>query len=147
MNPAGEPLEPSIVRSVIEKGIGLLERKCIRLNGRDPNWRALFSEQLENITRAASPAEFESRVNALMAQWRPQPRRVLPPERAAAPARYAINATFCPIDTPQGKRWLFEDVHEGGPAHVAGIRAGDILLSANGRQIQPPELPTFALGH
>ena len=26
-----------------------------------------------------------------------------------APARYAINATFCAIDTPQGKRWLFED--------------------------------------
>jgi carboxyl-terminal processing protease len=41
---------------------------------------------------------------------------------------------------------MFEDVHEGGPAHAAGIRAGDILLQANGQAIQPPELPTFALG-
>ncbi len=63
-----------------------------------------------------------------------------------APARYAINATFCPIETSEGQRWLFEDVHEGGPAYVADIRAGDILLSANGKQIYPPELPTFALG-
>ena len=32
-----------------------------------------------------------------------------------APARYAINATFCAFDTPDGPRWLFEDVHDGGP--------------------------------
>lgn len=146
INPAGEPLDPSIARGVIEKGIGLLERKCIRLNGRDPNWRALFSEQLENITRAASPVEFESRVNALMAQGGLSHVAFFHQSAQRAPARYAINATFCPIETSQGKRWLFEDVHEGGPAHVAGIRAGDILLSANGRQLQPPELPTFALG-
>lgn len=146
INPAGEPLDPSIARSVIEKGIGLLERKCIRLNGRDPNWRALFSEQLEHITRAASPVEFESRVNALIARGGLSHVAFFHQSAQRAPARYAINATFCPIETSQGKRWLFEDVHEGGPAHVAGICAGDILLSANGKQLQPPELPTFALG-
>lgn len=146
INPAGESLDPLIARSVIEKGIGLLERKCIRLNGRDPNWRALFSEQLENITRAASPVEFESRVNALIARGGLSHVAFFHQSAQRSPARYAINATFCPIETSQGKRWAFEDVHEGGPAYVAGIRAGDILLSANGRQIQPPELPTFALG-
>jgi len=26
------------------------------------------------------------------------------------------------------QRWMFQDVHEGGPAHVAGLRPGDILL-------------------
>jgi len=146
MNPAAEPLEPSVVRNVIEKGIGLLERKCIRLNGRDPNWRTLFSEQLEDITRAGSPAEFESRVNALMAGGGLSHVAFFHQSAQRAPARYSINATFCAFDTPHGSRWLFEDVHEGGPAHMAGIRAGDILLSVNGRQIQPPELPTFALG-
>jgi carboxyl-terminal processing protease len=63
-----------------------------------------------------------------------------------APDRYAINATFCAFDTPDGPRWLFEDVHDGGPAHAAGIRPGDVLLDVNGRSIAPPELPTFALG-
>jgi hypothetical protein len=63
MNPAAAPLDASSIRNVIEKSIGFLDRKCIRLDGRDPNWRGLFSEQFEDITRAASPAEFESRVN------------------------------------------------------------------------------------
>lgn len=145
-NPAAAPLDASIIRNVIEKSIGFLERKCIRLNGRDPNWRALFSEQLEDIIRAGSPAEFESRVNAAIARGGLSHVAFFHDSAQHAPARYAINATFCPFDTPHGRRWLFEDVHDGGPAHVAGIRAGDILLSADGREIQPPELPTFALG-
>ena len=37
-------------------------------------------------------------------------------------------------------------MHDGGPAHAAGIRPGDLLLNVNGRSITPPELPTFALG-
>jgi C-terminal processing protease CtpA/Prc len=146
MTSVAQPLEPTIIRSVIEKGIGLLERRCIRLDGRDPKWRALFSEELENITRAASPAEFEARVNAVITRGGLSHVAFFHESAQRAPARYAINATFCPIDTPHGKRWLFEDVHEGGPAHAAGIRAGDVLVSANGKQIQPPELPAFALG-
>lgn len=63
-----------------------------------------------------------------------------------APARHAINATFGAIDMVRGKRWLFEDAYEGGPAYVAGIRAGDVLLTASGKQIYPPEIPTFGLG-
>ena len=38
------------------------------------------------------------------------------------------------------------DVHEGGPAHNAGIRPGDILLTIDGEAMTPPALPTFALG-
>ena len=146
MTPSSDQLDSTVIRSVIEKGIGLLERKCIRLNGRDPNWRALFSEELENLTRASSPAEFETRVNAVIARGGLSHVAFFHESAQRAPARYAINATFCAIDTPQGKRWLFEDVHEGGPAHVAGIRAGDVLLTASGKQIYPPELPTFGLG-
>jgi carboxyl-terminal processing protease len=146
MTPSSCQVDSTLARSVIEKGISLLERKCIRLNGRDPNWRALFSEELENLTRVSSPAEFETRVNAVIARGGLSHVAFFHESAQRAPARYAINATFCAIDTPQGKRWLFEDVHEGGPAHVAGIRAGDVLLTASGKQIYPPELPTFGLG-
>jgi carboxyl-terminal processing protease len=146
MTSSSDQLDSTIIRSVIEKGIGLLEHKCIRINGRDPNWRALFSEELENLKRASSPAEFETRVNAVIARGGLSHVAFFHENAQRAPARYAINATFSAIDTPQGKRWLFEDVHEGGPAHVAGIREGDVLLTANGKQIYPRELPTFGLG-
>ena len=35
------------MRSIVEKSVELLESRCIRLNGRDPNWRGLFGEQLD----------------------------------------------------------------------------------------------------
>jgi hypothetical protein len=127
MTLSSDQIDSTVIRSVIEKGIGLLERKCIRLNGREPNWRALLSEELENLTHASSAAEFETRVNAVIARGGLSHVAFFHESAQRAPARYAINATFCAIETPQGKRWLFEDVHEGGPAHVAGIRAGDVL--------------------
>jgi carboxyl-terminal processing protease len=139
-------LNESVAREVVEKSIGLLEKKCIRLNGHEPNWRALFSEQLQEITGSTSPAEFETRVNKVMARCGLSHVAFFHGSAQRAPARYAINATFCALDTPTGTRWMFEDVHEGGPAQAAGIRAGDVLLQANGQSIQPPELPTFALG-
>lgn len=41
---------------------------------------------------------------------------------------------------------MFQDVHEGGPAHRAGIAPLDILLSMNGRPLVPPEQPMFPMG-
>ena len=112
---------PATIRSVVEKSVGLLERRCIRLNGRDSNWRALFDEQIEEIVHASSPAEFESRMSAVISRGGLSHVAFFHQSGQRAPARYAINATFCTFDTPDGRRWLFEDVHEGGPAHAAGF--------------------------
>jgi carboxyl-terminal processing protease len=147
MNPDDRAFSPATMRSVVEKSVGLLERRCIRLNGRDSNWRVLFDEQIGEIVHASSPAEFESRMNAVIARGGLSHVAFFHQSAQRAPARYAINATFCPFDTVDGPRWLFQDVHDGGPAHAAGIRPGDLLLRVNGRSIAPPELPTFALGN
>src|SRR4051812_35860903 len=40
---------------------------------------------------------------------------------------------------------MFQDVHGGGPAYLAGACAGDILLELDGTAIHPPSSPTFAL--
>jgi hypothetical protein len=66
MNPDGSAFNPATIRSVVEKSVGLLERRCIRLNGRDPNWRGLFDDRLPEVLQASSPAEFESRMNAVI---------------------------------------------------------------------------------
>src|SRR5438067_5644530 len=41
---------------------------------------------------------------------------------------------------------MFQDVHEGGPAHTAGIRPGDILLQIRNRDLRPPDPPMFPVG-
>jgi carboxyl-terminal processing protease len=146
MDPNDKEFNPATIRSVVEKSVGLLDRRCIRLNGRDSNWRALFDERIEEIVHASSPAEFESRMSAVISRGGLSHVAFFHQSGQRAPARYAINATFCTFDTPDGPRWLFEDVHDGGPAHAAGIRPGDLLVNVNGRSIAPPELPTFALG-
>jgi len=138
--------DPSTLRRVVEKSIGLLERRCIRLNGRGPNWRELFAGEIDEIVQSSPPAAFESRMNAVIARGGLSHVAFFHQSAQRAPARYAINATFCTFDTPDGPRWVFQDVHEGGPAHAAGIRPGDLLLRVNDQAIAPPGLPTFALG-
>jgi hypothetical protein len=56
------PFSPTTLRGVVEKSVGLLESRCIRLNGRDASWRWLFDEEVDEIALASSPAEFESRM-------------------------------------------------------------------------------------
>jgi C-terminal processing protease CtpA/Prc len=45
-----------------------------------------------------------------------------------------------------GKRWIFQDVHSGGAAAIAGIEPGNILLKVDAREIVPPEHPVFPMG-
>src|SRR5208283_4982384 len=62
------------------------------------------------------------------------------------PGRHAIAATFMRCNFDGEQRWMFQDVHEGGPAHTAGLRPGDILLQVRNRELKPPEPPIFPVG-
>jgi carboxyl-terminal processing protease len=62
------------------------------------------------------------------------------------PPPHAINATLRAVDTRFGKRWMFLDVIEDGPAHRAGIRPGDLLLGAEAAPLIPPAQPRFRIG-
>ena len=39
---------------------------------------------------------------------------------------------------------MFQDVHRGGPAYLAGIRPGDLLLGYGERDIRPPKELNFS---
>jgi carboxyl-terminal processing protease len=62
------------------------------------------------------------------------------------PARHAINATMQRIAVNGSERWMFQDVHQGGPAYSAGIRPGDLLLECGGREFDLPNDLTFSVG-
>lgn len=61
-------------------------------------------------------------------------------------ARHAICATFQRFEEGGSARWMFQDVHDGGPAAEAGIRPGDVLLGVAGNDVNLPEGPAFAMG-
>lgn len=57
----------------------------------------------------------------------------------------SINATLQRIALNGTEFWMF-DVHQGGPAHLAGIRPGDLLVRYGEREIRPPEDLIFSSG-
>lgn len=62
-----------------------------------------------------------------------------------ASSRAALSATYLADDTPCGKRWIFQDVHSGGAASMAGIAPGNILVTVDGWEIASPEHPVFSM--
>lgn len=141
-------LEPAAIRAMAASIVGFLDTKCIRLNNHDPAWRTLFAAHASELEGSTTSAMFEQRVNALLTQGGLSHVAFFHETAQRAPARYAVNATFCALEGAPGTRarWMFQDVHDGGPAHAAGVRPGDVLLEVNGAAVAPPVLPTFALG-
>lgn len=143
---ARQSLDEVTIRSLTTEIVKLMDTKCIRFNGTAPDWRSLFSDEFASVAGPDTPDEFEHRVNRALVRGGLSHVAFFHESARRAPARYAINATFAALETPDGPRWVFQDVHEGGPAHVAGARPGDILSTVDGVPIQPPALPTFGLG-
>ncbi len=141
-------LAPAAVREMTASIVRFLDTKCIHLNGHDPAWRALFAAHATELETCTTPATFEQRVGSLLAHGGLSHVAFFHQSAQRAPARYAVNATFCALEAENGAsgRWMFQDVHDGGPAHLAGARPGDVLCEVNGATVAPPVLPTFALG-
>lgn len=144
---APDGLTPEQVRAITTKMVQLLETKCIRLAGHEPAWRELFEESVDHVERCRTARAFEEQVNLVLARGGLSHVAFFHQSAKRAPARYAINATFTSMGSDSDtSRWMFQDVHEGGPADRAGIKPGDLLLDVNGDSVRPPILPTFALG-
>ena len=60
--------------------------------------------------------------------------------------QHSINATVRAFGHDGQQRWHFMDVFEGGPAHLAGIKRGDTLVSVDGTAFAPPAMPPFRIG-
>ena len=60
--------------------------------------------------------------------------------------QHSINATIRAFERDGRQSWHFLDVFEDGPAHLAGIKRGDMLVAVDGTLYAPPTMPPFRIG-
>ena len=110
------------------------------------NWEELSTTRRVQILCSKSDEEFEKQVQDLMAELRTSHTGFRHAKSPKVPGRHAISATFMRCNSDGEQRWMFQDVHEGGPAQAAGLSPGDILLQVRNRDVIPPEPPIFPIG-
>ncbi len=120
------------------------------INVSNPNqdyrpWLALVDERTPRLLQAEREV-FEEGISDLFRTLGSSHTAFYHQRRDSVPAHYSINATMRPIDTANGKRWMFVDVIEDGVAFQAGIRPGELLLSIDSEAVVPPKSTNFRIG-
>lgn len=110
------------------------------------NWEELSVSRKHQILESDSDEEFEKQIQDLLAELKTSHTGFRHSKSPKIPGRHAIAATFMRCKFDGEERWMFQDVHEGGPAHTVGLRPGDILLQVRNRELIPPEPPIFPVG-
>lgn len=110
------------------------------------DWPGAVAKHRDAIVSAESDERFELAIKQLLDELKSSHVGFYHVELKRASSKMAICATYAACTFPEEERWVFQDVHEGGPAAAAGIRPGDVLLSVEGRSFQPPEHPSFEIG-
>src|SRR5467141_3367230 len=110
------------------------------------NWEELSKTRKDQIVRSSTDEEFEKQIQDLLSELKTSHTGFRHSKSAKIPGRYAIAAPFMRYKVDGEERWMFQDVHEGGPAQAAGLRPGDILLQVRNKELMPPEPPVFPMG-
>src|ERR1051326_3429102 len=135
-----------IVRT-IRKLIPATHINVANLNQDYGSWAALLDQCTPYLVRAEDTQEFTSVVRKVLATLGSSHTAFFHVSGADVPSAYALHATLRATDTGNGKCWMFLDVIEDGPAHRAGIRPGEMLLSLDSLKIIPPDgPPRFRIG-
>ena len=132
--------------TTFDKVCRLVETKHFDPGMNGVNWKALAQSRRDRILTCSEPEAFEKEVHKLVAELRTSHTGFRHAGMRNIPARHAINATLHRFAENGDERWMFQDVHQGGPAYAAGIEPGDLLLECGGREIRPPDDLTFSVG-
>jgi carboxyl-terminal processing protease len=124
----------------------LVTRKHFDPGMNGANWEELSKARRDQILQSPNDEEFEKQIQDLLAELKTSHTGFRHSKSAKIPGRHAIAATFMRYKFDGEERWMFQDVHEGGPAHAAGLRPGDILLQVRNKELMPPEPPIFPVG-
>ena len=131
---------------ILDNVLKALQKRFYSPEKLNEDWRTAVERHRPLIEGSVTTDTFEQAMSDLLAELHTSHLGFFHRSARRASSRAALSATYLADDTPYGKRWIFQDVHSGGAASIAGIEPGDILLSVDGREITPPEHPVFVMG-
>ena len=131
---------------ILANVLAALDRRFYLPEKLNDDWRAAVERHRSTIEGAETTDNFEQSMSDLLAELHTSHLGFFHGSARRASSRAALSATYLADETPFGKRWIFQDVHSGGAASIAGIESGDILLNVDGRDVTPPEHPVFPMG-
>jgi C-terminal processing protease CtpA/Prc len=131
---------------IFDKVCRLVETKHVNPGMNGVDWKALAQSRRNLILGCIEAESFEKELHSLVTELKTSHTGFRHAGTRNLPARLAIHATLHRIAVNGSDRWMFQDVHKGGPAYSAGIRPGDLLLQCAGREVRPPDDLTFAIG-
>ncbi|MGC8549269.1 MAG: S41 family peptidase [Acidobacteriaceae bacterium] len=132
--------------TILENVLAALKKRFYAPEKLNADWEAAVEQHRPIIEGAATADAFEEAVSGLLARLNSSHLGFFHSSARRASSRAALSASYLADDTPYGKRWIFQNVHSGGAADLAGIQPGNILLRVDGREIVPPEHPVFPMG-
>jgi C-terminal processing protease CtpA/Prc len=132
--------------TILENVLAALQKRFYAPEKLNADWQAAVERQRPIIESAETPDAFEKAMSDLLAELHTSHLGFFHSTARRASSRAALSANYLADETLYGKRWIFQDVHAGGAAAIAGIEPGNILLTVDGREIVPPEHPVFPMG-
>jgi carboxyl-terminal processing protease len=132
--------------AILENVLAALQKRFYAPEKLNMEWHAAVERHRPIIEGAVTPDAFEQAMSNLLAELHTSHVGFFHATARRASSRAALSANYLADETPYGKRWIFQDVHSGGAAALAGIEPGNILLRVDGREIIPPEHPVFQMG-
>lgn len=132
--------------AILENVLAALRKRFYAPEKLNADWDAAVDRHRPVIESAPNADQFEHAVSDLLSELRTSHLGFFHASARRASSRAALSATYLDDETAYGKRWIFQDVHSGGAAAIAGIEPGNILLAVDSREITPPEHPEFPMG-
>ena len=133
-------------REILGRVLTTLHKRFYASERLNDDWRASVERHRPAIEAADSAANFEQAMSDLLTELHTSHLGFFHSSARRASSKAALSATYLADETVFGRRWIFQDVHSGGAAALAGIKPGDILLSLDGKEMTPPEHPVFVMG-
>jgi C-terminal processing protease CtpA/Prc len=108
-------------------------------------WAALVDQRTPALLETDT-STFESGVRELLSELKSSHIAFFHEAGKQLLPQHTLNVTLRSFPSAGKERWFFLDVFEGGPAHAAGVKPGDMLLAVNGTEYLPPTMPPFNVG-